>query len=310
MYLCSNVIFSPFPKSHTHFPQANLAKYTWKNGANVIGDKDVVWKNFKVGEHTLTLTVEDDQGNESTDTTVVVVHPYGFPYVSSLSQSSGSTDGGNNVTIKGSGFTYPASETIVHFGIVQLTGSDLEILDDRTIAIVVPPATIAAPVEVKVQTPIAEEASNSISYVYVAGVPIDFASGLLVQVDSPTVARFDNNGVLYVGTVNGHLGKFELNDDFTQVVTEVVSLVSEGKAILGIAFDPTDTQENNKAYISTSSFFHGDPTSTSGESINGAILSVSGNNLDLVEEVITGRLTLRRLRKASISTISKHWIHN
>jgi glucose/arabinose dehydrogenase len=58
---------------------------------------------------------------------------------------------------------------------------------------------------------------------------------------------------------------------------------------LGIAFDPMENDISTpKMYISHSFFFHKEPNSSSGLSINGKISRVFGPNLDQIEDVITG----------------------
>jgi hypothetical protein len=91
------------------------------------------------------------------------------------------------------------------------------------------------------------------------------------------------------GTIHGTLAKLTLNEDFTEVTEAVVSIVAQYRAILGITFDPMDPNPDSPTvYCSSSFFFHGDSTSSSGDAINGKIHAVSGANLDQVEHVITG----------------------
>lgn len=60
------------------------------------------------------------------------------------------------------------------------------------------------------------------------------------------------------------------------------------RAILGIAFNPLQTEGPSDVYITTSFFFHGGVTSSSGQSINGNIKKVSGANLDTIVDIVTG----------------------
>jgi hypothetical protein len=58
---------------------------------------------------------------------------------------------------------------------------------------------------------------------------------------------------------------------------------------LGLAFDPMDAGLTNPpVYITSSFYFHGESNSSSGEAINGKVHRVSGANLDIVENIITG----------------------
>jgi hypothetical protein len=80
-----------------------------------------------------------------------------------------------------------------------------------------------------------------------------------------------------------------LNEDFTAVVSSVtVQVLTNDRAILGLAFDPMDTSPNPTVYCTSSKLFHGEWRDTFGNAINGKILAISGANLDIVTEVITG----------------------
>jgi len=274
-------------QSHTHYAGAALTQWIWKEGSTVLAQSKVANLTLPVGEHAISVTVIDDQGNESTEATVATVMPFGYPAVTSVSPSTGSIVGGDTVTITGSGFNYLPSQITVHFGLADLTGSDIEIVDQFTINVLSPPTVVGAPVQVSVETPLAE--SNAESFTYVAGVPILFNSSLLSEFDSPTVVKFGPDRNLYVGTIDGKLGRLTLNEDYTEVVDIVVSLIAQYRCVLGIAFDPLDTGELSSVYVSTSFFFHGGPTSSSGQSINGNVLKISGANLDVKETIITGK---------------------
>ena len=61
------------------------------------------------------------------------------------------------------------------------------------------------------------------------------------------------------------------------------------RAILGIAFDPMDAGDAlPPIYISSNFLFHGESKSTSGSAINGKINRIRVDNLDIIEDVITG----------------------
>lgn len=268
-------------QSHTHGIGSDLVSWTWRLGSVVLGTGETTTLTLPVGEHSVVLTVVDDAGFENSEMTTITVLPFGFPAVTSITPDSGSISGGDIVTIVGSGFTHTAAETTVHFGLADVTGTALTIIDEFTIQLTVPPTVVGAPVSVAVETPL--ELSNSVLFNYIGGVAINFDTSLLLTIDSPTVVTFGPDRSLYVGTINGNLARVLFNDDFTQVVDMVVSLVSPFRSILGIALSPLDEKDIPDVYISTSFFFHGDPTSTSGDSINGDIRKVSGANLDVVE---------------------------
>lgn len=274
--------------SHTHGSGLNLINWTWREGATVLSAGSETGSfTMNVGVHDVALTVLDDADNESTDYTQITVFRFGHPVIYSLSQTSGSKDGGNSLTITGVGFNYTAAETTVHFGLSSLTGTDINIIDGSNIEILVPSASVAAPVEVSVETPIGDSAS--VVYVYEFVIPIEFTTAQLVIFNKPTVAEFGPDGCLYVGGDTGELGRFVLNDDHTAVVEAVVTEVVPNQAILGIAFDPMDTSDPPSPYISTSNFYHGGTDSSSGEAINGEIRKISGANFDVIETIISGK---------------------
>jgi hypothetical protein len=178
-----------------------------------------------VGDHTVTLTAIDDQGNEAAEATTVTVLPFGYPAVEEVVPNEGSIAGVEPVTIKGSGFKASAQDTIVHFGLSKLTAADIDIIDEFTIKVLSPPTVLGAPVGVSVETPLAE--SNAKSFTYVAGVPIEFAQGLLSDMNAPAVARFGPDRKLYVGCLDGLMVKLTLDDEYVKIVESVASYVSK-----------------------------------------------------------------------------------
>lgn len=273
--------------SHTHASNKVLTDWIWKEGAAVLATGEKTAVNLSVGEHTVALTVIDNGGNKATAETTVSIRSFGFSAVKSLSPTSGTISGNAVVTITGSGFTYAASQTTVHFGLASLTGSAVTIVNSSTIKVTSPAVAIGAPVAVSVETPLGK--SNEETFTYLSNSPIDFSSGKLTSIGQPTSAAFGPDGKLYVGTIDGMLAKLTLNDDFTAVISQVVSNVQPYRAILGIAFDPLDTSLSNPAVYCTSSYlFHGETKSSSGQAINGIVHRVSGANLDVVTNVITG----------------------
>jgi IPT/TIG domain len=274
-------------ESHTHGINLVLNQWTWTKGNQVLATGDVATFSLPVGTHDISLTVIDTGGNEATDTTTVTVDQFGFPYISTLSPISGSIAGGQVVTIAGSGFTYPASQTIVHFGIEQFTGSAIQIVNSTTITVVSPLVPIVVPVQVRVETPLGT--SDGATFTYTSSTAITFSMSKLLDFAEPTTAEFGPDGKLYVGTLKGMLGKITLNADFTAVTGMVTAVVQPDRAILGIAFDPMDAGSlNSPVYISSSLLFHGGQLSSSGSSINGKISRITGANLDIVTDIVTG----------------------
>ena len=273
--------------SHSHGTGLDVVAWTWKEGNTIVGVGPTPNITLPIGEHTITLTIADSNNNEATDTTTITVNPFGFPAVVSIAPDTGSISGGDLVTIKGSGFTYDASLTKVKFGIVELTGSLLTIVDQYTIVVRTPPTVIGAPVSVSVETPLS--ISNGVTYTYEASSPIAFTTNTLtLDIPKPTSSAFGPDGRLYVGTLLGTLVRLTLDETFTTVLSSVSADVAPYQAILGIAFNPLQTEGFSDVYITTSFFFHGDTASSSGNSINGKIKKISGANLDVIVDIVTG----------------------
>ena len=274
-------------ESHTHGTDLVLTSWTWKKGAQTLGTGEITSFNLPVGTHDISLTVVDSGNFEATEATTVTVHPFGYPDISTLTPASGSIVGGEQVTIRGTGFNYSAAETVVYFGLDQLTGSAIQIINATTIIVSSPQIPISVPVMVSVETP--RGRSEETTYTYVSSTPISFSTTKLLDLTQPTSAEFGPDGKLYVGTSKGTLAKITLNNKYTSVVSLVQSIVQPDRAILGIAFDPMDAGDAMPpVYISSSLLFHGESNSSSGTAINGKISRVSGANLDIVEDIITG----------------------
>ncbi|WP_077193888.1 IPT/TIG domain-containing protein [Streptomyces lydicus] len=85
----------------------------------------------------------------------------GAPFKSSISPVSGITDGGNTVTINGTGLT---TATAVHFGAATATPT---VVNDGQLTVTVPAGAAAGPVSVSVTT--AGGTNNGLTYTYVDG---------------------------------------------------------------------------------------------------------------------------------------------
>ena len=281
--------------SHTHGIGLVVTEWIWReiystNNNSIIATGISPTPRFTVGNHTVSLTIFDSGGNEATDTTIVSIYPFGYPAITNLIPNRGSISGDEIVQIVGSGFTFLPSETIVHFGIIDLSGSNLiQIINSTTILVRTPPTTVGAPVLVTVETPL--RTSAPMSFTYIASSEIKFQSAKFFTLRSVTTGTFGPDGKLYLGTYYGILAKLTLNENYTEVVdTVIVSITSAPqRAILGIAFDPNDIgQAYPPVYCTSSQFFHKNPNSTSGLSINGIIHKISGANLNIVEDIISG----------------------
>jgi hypothetical protein len=274
-------------ESHTHGIDLVLNQWIWKKGSQIIGTGEIATLTLPVGTHDISLTVIDSGNNTATEATTVTVNTFGYPDISTLTPSSGSIIGGELVTIRGTGFTYSANATIVFFGIDQFTGSAIQIINSTTIIVHSPAVPISVPVQVSVQTPLGR--SEEATYTYVSSTPISFSSSKLLDFTQPTSAEFGPDGKLYVGTLKGTLAKITMNANYTAVTSIVTAIVQPNRAILGITFDPMDAGNPlPPVYISSSLLFHGESKSSSGTSINGKISRVTGANLDVIEDVVTG----------------------
>jgi IPT/TIG domain len=162
--------------SHTHRPGDEIVSAVWRKGSAVLGNGLVTTLSLPVGVHTVTLTVRDRGGDTNTDTTTVTVYDAGFPYIASLSPSSGGIAGGTTVTITGTSF---GGATAVRFGLALLTGSAIVVESATSIRVTAPYSGIDIPVEVSVITVVGE--SNSKTFAYVGSVPIDFMVAKLLD---------------------------------------------------------------------------------------------------------------------------------
>ena len=274
-------------ESHTHGIGLILTSWTWKKGAQTLGTGEVTSFTLPVGTHDISLTVVDNGNFQSTEAATVTVYPFGFPDVATLTPSSGSIMGGERITIRGSGFTYSAVDTIVYFGIDTLTGSAIQIINATTITVSSPQIPLSLPVRVSVQTPLGR--SKEATYTYVSSTPISFSTTKLMDFVQPTSVEFGPDGKLYVGSLKGTLSKITFNNEYTSVVSVVSAVVQFDRAILGIAFDPMDAGNPlPPIYISSSFLFHKESKSSSGNAINGKISRIRGANFDIIEDVVTG----------------------
>lgn len=281
--------------SHTHGIGLVVTEWIWReiystNNNSIIATGVSPTRIFPVGNHTISLTIFDSGGNEATDTTIVSIYPFGYPAITKLIPDRGMIAGGELVQIVGSGFTFLPSETIVHFGIIDLSGSNaIQIVNSTTILVRTPPTTVGAPVLVTVETPL--QISAPVSFTYVASSEIKFESAKLFTLRGVTTGAFGPDGKLYLGTYWGILARLTLNENYTEVIESIVVSITNApqRAILGIAFDPNDVGSTHPTvYCTSSQFFHKNSNSSSGLSINGMIHRISGANLDLVENIIVG----------------------
>ena len=258
--------------SHTHGLGLIVTDWVWKEGATVIGTGELTQLSLPIGVHNVALTITDSGNNDSTEPTTITILPFGYPDVESISPVSGSVAGGSELTITGTGFSSTSSELIVHFGLTDLTGSDILVVDATTIKVAVPYQAVAVPVQLSVESISLNATSNSMTFTYETAVPIKWTSALITYFPSVTVAAFSPVGTLYAANSQGHIARIVFD------------------AILGMAFDPMTSADTPDpwVYFSSSKLFHGGSQSSSGNAINGKIQRARGANLEIVEDIVTG----------------------
>jgi IPT/TIG domain len=271
-------------QSHTHGENLALTKYIWKTGSTVLGNGVKTSLTLPKGQHTISLTVVDSGNNESTDLTTATVAGSDFPNISSISPDQGGLGGNYLVTITGTGFN---EVNAVMFGLNEMTGSSINVVNANKVTVTVPAAVIAAPVQVSVKTPLVQ--STPVPFTYVGSMPIQFLSGKVTFIGKAAVVRFGPDRCLYVGTTQGSLVRICFVDGTLKIGGQLEVMVgSKDRGILGIAFDPMDTKAIPDVYVSHSQFFHGESKSSSGLAINGKVTKLSGANLDVQEDIMTG----------------------
>ena len=275
--------------SHTHGLGLIVTDWVWKEGATVLGTGELTQLSLPIGVHNVALTITDSGNNDSTEPTTITILPFGYPDVESISPVSGSVAGGYELTISGTGFSFASSELIVHFGLTDLTGSDILVVDATTIKVAVPYQAVAVPVQLSVESISLNATSNSMTFTYETAVPIKWTSALITYFPSVTVAAFSPVGTLYAANSQGHIARIVFDDNFN-IVDSVVALVVPDRAILGMAFDPMTSADTPDpwVYFSSSKLFHGGSQSSSGNAINGKIQRARGANLEIVEDIVTG----------------------
>jgi glucose/arabinose dehydrogenase len=214
-----------------------------------------------------------------------------MPVVHSLSAQNGPVGGGNTVTIKGYGFVFPTAQTKVFFGDYQCT--NFRIVDTNTIEAIVP-AAVKEQVFVSVTTPVARSGSLPYEYNDAAIIPIQFstADNVLLNIGGPTCLEFGPDGKLYIGSTDGSLTRVTL-DDNSKVVDKFTSNIFAGKQLLGIAFNPRDTDVNNiRVYVSYNVLYQA--YTDNGSDQRGGVSIVSGANLDIKQDIITGLFNSER----------------
>jgi hypothetical protein len=278
--------------SHTHGPGARLFRWKWFANNTNVGSGEATTLRLPVGMHHLVLEVTDTDMDVSTDYTSVTVLDSSYPAISSLSPSSGDISGGGTIVILGSGFTASARNTRIYFGSVSLSGdSEITVVNSNRIEVKSMPPGPPGKVPITVETP--KGVSMPVTYEYKDGIPLSFKTGTLLNgIYGPTAVAAGPDLNIYVGTQTGAIIKFELDENHkvlrnTTSYTVATSSTSF-RSILGIAFDPMETSSNPAVYVSHATLFHGQL-----ESFNGKVSKVHGNNLELIEDIVTGEFRLK-----------------
>jgi len=234
--------------SHTHGPGARLVLWNWKLDTKEIGFGEKTNLTLPVGVHNVSLEVRDSEGDTQTSYTIITVRPAGFPVLDSIEPSAGDIAGNDRITLTGQGFNFSASQSTVHFGKVNVTGSPaITVKDPKTLEVVTPPGVVAGLLDVSVETPIGK--SNPSGYTYVDGAAVTYKPpvDLYLIGGGPTTLMFGPDERLYIGTQAGDIIRLTLDENY-QIVDELVSKtvgLSEPpyRVILGLTFDPMDRKE-------------------------------------------------------------------
>lgn len=212
------------------------------------------------------------------------------PFINSM-PSSGSTSGGETITIKGLGF-FPANSVVVHWGATNLSGPMLTSISPGELSFVSPPRS-AGNINVTVQTP--KGTSNTKVYTYVAGAAVNFtgdAGSTVATLTAPTQAAWGPDGRLYVGSFSGIITAYTFNDNYVVTATQQITAISATSApnILGISFNPFDPPSPVKIYVAhTQLFAHEGGACFSGSAAYvGRVSTLQGPNYNTVGSLITG----------------------
>ena len=231
--------------SHTHAPMAVLKRWTWSaEGIGVVGnggETDVLM--LPIGRTKITLEVEDTGGDIESDFTYATVRPYGYPELTFVSPDNGDVSGGDTLTINGN---FLSNVQQVKIGTTTLSGNAINVLDENKVQITSPIAGQPETVQVSVVTPIGE--SNSVPFQYIDETlpDVSWQEGIVDTIEGPTSVAFGPDGNLYIGGQFGEVTRWTLDDNYNVVgsITSLAVANSEPgmRFILGIAFDPNDTE--------------------------------------------------------------------
>ncbi len=213
------------------------------------------------------------------------------PFINSLSATTGSTAGGQTITIKGVAFFDgdAANQVKVNWGNQVLTSPNITVKQGE-ITLVTPPGNIGT-ILVTVETP--KGKSEAVTFEYSgAATPISFKPATVVATPfAPTQGEWGPDGRLYVGSITGNIYIYTFDENYNVINTQQTNAIANltNKNILGIAFNPFDTTP--KIYVAHSQLF----ANNGGQFINptdfspysGQISVLSGPDFATVTPVIT-----------------------
>jgi hypothetical protein len=207
------------------------------------------------------------------------------PFINSM-PASGSSLGGESVTINGFGF-FPSAAVTVHWGNSNLPPSSVN-YTGTGITLVTPPGTGTE--TVSIETP--NGTSNQVTYTYTTAVPIAFGAPQSVATPAnPTRAAWGPDGRLYVTTIAGAIIAYTFDDNYSVTATQTLAGVSglPNGTILGIAFNPLDPPNPVRVYIAHTSLFANGGTCFTGPSpYPGQVSRLDGPDFSSVTPVVTG----------------------
>lgn len=285
--------------SHTHGQGMNITNIVWTEGKKVLskGKLKTSFTAMTVGEHEVTLMIQDSGGTISYDQTNIIVQPYNYPSITSILPKSGPVSGMGEVTLTGSGFisSNTTNNITILFGDIILPNTSITFINNTMIKVISPSSLIAKDVIIRVMNLIGTSTEMT-TYKYVVPIiPIVFQSFNTFKMNKVVSCAVGPDKYLYVGTTDGKLVRYQI--DFLNVKKPTVKtsfvqqIISTERAIIGIAFDPMDTNYAfPKVYFSSSDFFHGSRTSSSDLAINGKVsmVTTTASSFTNLIDIITG----------------------
>ncbi len=210
------------------------------------------------------------------------------PSLHSISPNTGTSAGGNTVTINGFGF-FPYSEVTLHWGGSDYTLNDFVSLSSTSIVFVTPPGGGLIPVSV--ETGDGETTSRPFTYQLDGPVPINFLRNHVYSLNSPTNAAWGPDGRLYILRLGGEITAFEFDEGYGLIGSATYVGVSglTNKDAIGIAFNPYDAPSPVRLYVGHGEHYaNGGTTPVSFSPYSGQVSYIEGPNFDTPVPVVTG----------------------